>query len=154
MSETQLSRAAYDRLRAELYERIGPRRREIADMIERARELGDLKENGDYHAAKNEQGLNESRVRQLESLLKKAEIIDDLPSDMVTQGMVVEISIAGGPSMTYLFGSIEERSEHDPLSPTSPLGKVLAGRSPGDRVEYEAPRGMLMVEIVSVRPAD
>jgi transcription elongation factor GreA len=158
MAETQLTRPAYERLQQELNERSGPRRRQIADWIERARELGDLRENGDYHAAKNELGLNEARVRQLEAMLKGAEIIDDVAAaggTVVRNGMVVEIRIGGGPSMTYLFGSIEERhGDLDPLSPSSPLGQALAGAAPGDTVEYQAPGGVFQVEVVSVRPPE
>jgi transcription elongation factor GreA len=155
MAETQLTRPAYERLQQELFERSGPRRRQIADWIERARELGDLKENGDYHAAKNEQGLNEARVRQLEAMLKDAEIIEDstVGGAIVRNGMKVEIRIGGGPSMTYLFGSIEERhGDLDPLSPSSPLGQALAGAAPGDTVQYQAPGGVFQVEVVAVEP--
>jgi transcription elongation factor GreA len=155
MAETQLTRPAYERLQQELLERSGPRRRQIADWIERARELGDLRENGDYHAAKNEQGLNEARVRQLEAMLKDAEIIEDVAKGgaVVRNGMVVEIRIGGGPSTTYLYGSIEERhGDLDPLSPSSPLGQALAGAAPGDTVEYQAPGGVFQVEVVSVAP--
>jgi transcription elongation factor GreA len=155
MAETQLTRPAYERLQQELFERSGPRRRQIAEWIERARELGDLRENGDYHAAKNEQGLNEARVRQLETMLKGAEIIDDAGADgaVVRNGMKVEIRIGGGPSMTYLFGSIEERHDDlDPLSPSSPLGQALAGAAPGDTVQYQAPGGVFQVEVVAVEP--
>jgi transcription elongation factor GreA len=156
MSETQLTRPAYERLQQELFERSGPRRRQIAEWIERARELGDLRENGDYHAAKNEQGLNEARVRQIEAMLKDASIIEDLGGGraVVSSGMKVEIRIGGGPPMSYLFGSIEERhGDLDPLSPTSPLGQALAGAAPGDVVEYQAPGGVFQVEVVAVEPA-
>jgi transcription elongation factor GreA len=155
MAETQLTRPAYERLQKELFERSGPRRRQIADWIERARELGDLRENGDYHAAKNEQGLNEARVRQLEAMLKDAEVIEDatIGGAVVRNGMKVEIRIGDGPSMTYLFGSIEERhGDLDPLSPSSPLGQALAGAAPGDTVEYQAPGGVFQVEVVAVEP--
>ena len=76
MEEIKLSLRAHQRLTEELAERSGPTRRHISELIERARELGDLKENGDYHAAKNEQGLNEARVRQLEAILKHAVVVE------------------------------------------------------------------------------
>src|SRR5437868_15550968 len=123
MADTQLTRPAYERLQQELNERSGPRRRQIADWIERARELGDLRENGDYHAAKNEQGLNEARVRQLEAMLKGAEIIEDVAQGgaVVRHGMVVEVRIGGGPSQTYLLGSLAERAgDPDPLPASAP----------------------------------
>ena len=157
MTEAHLSPQAYERLRAELEERSTTRRREISLWIERAREHGDISENADYDAAKNEQGHNEARVRQLEAMLKGAEIIEDVAQGgaVVRNGMVVEIRIGGGPSMTYLFGSIEERhGDLDPLSPSSPLGQALGGAAPGDTVQYQAPGGIFQVEVVSVRPPE
>src|SRR5437868_11052892 len=111
MADTQLTRPAYERLQQELNERSGPRRRQIADWIERARELGDLKENGDYHAAKNEQGLNEARIRQLEATLKAAVVVESTSVDKVEAGTLVEVQMEGDDeTSTYLIGSIEERA--------------------------------------------
>src|SRR5438874_4570619 len=126
---TKLSPQAHQRLTEELAERSGPTRRQISELIERARELGDLKENGDYHAAKNEQGLNEARVRQLEAMLKHAVVVEASTADTVETGTVVEVLMDGDdePS-TYLVGSIEERGTgYDVISPGSPLGKALLG---------------------------
>jgi transcription elongation factor GreA len=153
---THLSPQAYQRLSAELAERSGPTRRQISEWIERAREMGDLKENGDYHAAKNEQGLNEARVRQLETMLKYAVVVETTAAETVATGTIVEVRMEGDdePS-TYLVGSIEERGTgYDVLSPGSPLGKALLGHAPGDVVTYEAPSGRFAVEILTVRPPD
>ena len=153
---TQLSPQAHQRLTAELAERSGPTRRQISEWIERAREMGDLKENGDYHAAKNEQGLNEARVRQLETMLKYAVVVETTAAETVETGTIVEVLMEGDdePS-TYLVGSIEERGTgYDVLSPGSPLGKALLGHAPGDVVTYEAPSGQFAVEILTVRPPD
>lgn len=154
MEGTHLSPQAHQRLTEELAERSGPRRQEISDWIERARELGDLKENGDYHAAKNEQGLNEARVRQLEAILKTAVVVEQAAADRVAAGTVVEFRMEGDdePS-SYLIGSIEERGTgYDVISPGSPLGKALLGHAPGETVMYEAPGGKFAVQILSVRP--
>jgi len=151
---TQLSKDAHKRLSDELAERSGPTRRHISELIERARELGDLSENGDYHAAKNEQGLNEARVRQLEAILKHAVVVETITADKVETGTVVEVLMEGDdePS-TYLIGSIEERgSGYDVISPGSPLGKALLGRAAGEVVTYDAPSGKFAVEIVAIRP--
>ena len=153
---TKFSLQAHQRLTEELAERSGPTRRQISELIERARELGDLKENGDYHAAKNEQGLNEARVRQIEAMLKHAVVVEATTADTVQPGTVVEVRMEGDdePS-TYLVGSIEERGTgYDVLSPGSPLGKALLGHSPGDVVTYEAPAGRFDVEVLAVRPPD
>jgi transcription elongation factor GreA len=153
---TKLSPQAHQRLTDELAERSGPTRRHISELIERARELGDLSENGDYHAAKNEQGLNEARIRQLEAILKHAVVVEATTGDKVETGTVVEVRMEGDdePS-TYLVGSIEERGTgYDVISPGSPLGKALLGHTPGDVVTYEAPGGRFDVEILAVRPPD
>ena len=140
----------------ELEERSGPRRRQISEWIERAREMGDLRENGDYHAAKNEQGLNEARVRQLEAILKTAVVVEAATADKVEAGTIVEFRMEGDDENSmYLIGSIEERGRgYDVISPGSPLGKALLGHVPGETVLYKAPGGEFEVEILSVRPAD
>src|SRR5215471_2459004 len=113
MTESHLSPQAYDRLRQELDERSTSRRREISLWIERAREHGDISENADYDAAKNEQGHNEARIRQLEQMLKNAVVIDkSTAGDTVEPGTLVDIRYEGDEDlMTYLVGSIEERHE-------------------------------------------
>jgi transcription elongation factor GreA len=154
MAQTHhLSQAAYDRLQAE-YEDLTTRGRvEIARKIEAARELGDLSENGDYHAAKEEQGKMEGRIRQLSVMLDNAEIVQGDNGEHVSHGSVVAIRYAGDDEVErYLVGSIEER--HDDLeviSPSSPLGEALIGSGPGDSVTFTAPTGArLQVEIVSI----
>jgi len=154
MAETHhLSRAAYDRLEAELTELTTKGRVEIARKIETARELGDLSENGDYHAAKEEQGKMEGRIRHLEALIKDAEIVEGGGTEAVEAGSIVEIRYEGDDdSERYLIGSIEERhSEVEVMSPGSPLGQALLGHRVGDVVDYETPTGkVLKVEIVGL----
>jgi transcription elongation factor GreA len=154
MEEIKLSLQAHQRLTEELAERSGVTRRQISELIERARELGDLKENGDYHAAKNEQGLNEARVRQLEATLKAAVVVESTSVDKVEAGTLVEVRMAGDDeTSTYLIGSIEERTTgYDVISPGSPLGKALLGHAPGETITYDAPGGSFEVEIITVRP--
>jgi transcription elongation factor GreA len=154
---TQLSAAAHERLESELEHRSGQLRREISERIERARELGDLKENADYDAAKNEQGLNEARVRQLEAMLRDAVIVEGGGGDVVEAGVIVEVRIEGDDdTQTYLIGSIEERHDrYDVLSTSAPMGQAILNRRVGDTVSYETPRGKALdVEIVSIRPVD
>ncbi len=128
---------------------------EIAQQIEAARALGDLSENGDYHAAKDAQGKMETRVRQLQAMLKRVEIVDATGSDdgSVTLGSTVTLRYEGDEeddTQTFFVGSIEERQGDLPvISPSSPLGQVLIGRTAGDAVEYEAPGGALKVHIVA-----
>jgi transcription elongation factor GreA len=148
-----LTQATYDRLKAEHEELTTHGRTDIARKIQSARELGDLSENGDYHAAKEEQGKMEARIRHLTGLLNAAEIVEAAKSDVVVAGSVVTITYEGDDDQErYLIGSIEER--HDDLeviSPASPLGKALLGAVVGDVVTFEAPSGAsLRVEVIDI----
>ena len=154
MEETRLSRAAYQRLRDEFEELRTRGRVEIAEAIERARELGDLSENADYHAAKDDQGRMEARIRQLQALLETA-VVDDGPAGVggsVSNGSIVHLRYQGDEDVDrYLVGSIEERRDDVAvISPASPLGTALMGRRPGETVEYQAPGGTMAVEIVAI----
>ncbi len=153
----KLTKVTYDRLSEELADLTTRGRIDIANAIEAARALGDLKENGDYHAAKDTQGKMEARVRQLQSMLKDAIIVEaEVPSDgTITEGVIVAIRYHGDDEddiSEYFFGSIEERSGDLPvLSPTSPMGKAVHGKAKGHEVSYVAPGGELTIVIVDVR---
>ena len=152
---THLTRATYDRLQAELEDLTTRGRVEIARAIEAARALGDLSENGDYHAAKDTQGKMEARIRQIQATLSKATVVEEGGSSdpgTVGAGSVVAIRYEGDDEVErFLVGSIEERHEElNVVSPGSPLGQALMGKSAGDVVAYEAPGGSLRVEIVEV----
>jgi transcription elongation factor GreA len=151
---TQLTQSTYERLQAELEDLTTRGRVEVARQIEAARALGDLSENGDYHAAKDFQGKMEARIRQLQATLKTAEVVElnTGTQETVAAGTVVTIRYEGDTETErFLVGSIEERAQGvDVISPGSPLGKALIGRGKGDSVEYEAPGGILRVEIVAV----
>ncbi len=156
MSQTHpLSRTAYERLKAEHEDLTTRGRIEVAEAIERARELGDLSENGDYQAAKDHQGHMEGRIRQLESILNNAEIVNEVHDGLVGAGSVVTIRYDGDDEdadETYLLGSIEERHDvYDVISPGSPLGAALIGHAAGETVEYQAPNGVMRVLIVQVQ---
>ena len=154
---THLSPQAHRRLTEELDWRSGTRRSEISQWIERAREHGDIRENADFDAAKNEQGHNEARIRHLDALLKSAVIVEGAGDDAVAPGVVVEILIADDDApVEYLVGSIEERHDaYDVLSVSSPLGQALLGAEVGAVVTYQTPRGAeISVEVVGIRPLD
>jgi transcription elongation factor GreA len=154
---TTLSRSAYDRLVAELEDLTTRGRVDIAHKIEAARALGDLSENGDYHAAKDSQGHMELRIRQLEQLLKDAVVTDAVGDvDTVSPGSIVRLRYEGDTNEDaeeYLVGSVEERREGlAVISTESPLGKALIGRRAGDEpISYDAPNGQLTVFLLDVR---
>ena len=151
-----LTQEAYDRLRGELDRLTGEGRTDIARRIEAAREEGDLKENGGYHAAKEEQGKMEARIRQLEHLLQHA-VVGSAPADdgIVEPGMIVTVEMFGDEE-TFLLGSREIIGDEDNLdvySEKSPLGAALMGHKPGDTVTYEAPNGkQIEVKVVAAKP--
>ena len=153
-----LTQEAYDRLKAELDQLTGEGRIEIARKIEEAREEGDLKENGGYHAAREEQGKTEARIRQLEDMLRRAEV-GETPADngVVEPGMTVTYKFAGDDEVeTFLLGAREMEDTTEGVkvySPQSPLGSAIIGKKKGDTVTYDAPNGKtLEVEIVDAVP--
>jgi transcription elongation factor GreA len=151
---TWLTQESYDRLSAELEDLSGPARVDIAKKIEAARSEGDLKENGGYHAAKDEQGKLEARIRQLSELLRTATVGEPPESTGVVEpGTVVTAEIAGDTS-TFLLGNREiadDASDIDVYPESSPLGQAILGLKIGQKTSYTAPSGKeIPVEIVKV----
>ncbi len=130
----------------------------VAEKIERAREMGDLKENGDYHAAKDEQGHMEGRIRQLEYLLDNGEVVTAGSVGEVFVGQKVTLLYDGdaeSDAETYIVGHVEEKLDgYDIVSPGSPLGSALLGATVGTWVSYQAPTGALKVKVVAAGPAE
>lgn len=148
MATPQLSRAAYERLKAEFDDLTTRGRIEVAEKIERAREEGDLSENAGYHAAKDEQGHMEGRIRQLEHMLETAEIVDD-------QYVYTILYEGDAPDMAerYVVGHLEEQVDGaDVISAASPLGSAIQGATEGQVVTYRAPNGVLTVTVLKVEP--
>ncbi|WP_194912612.1 transcription elongation factor GreA [Catenulispora rubra] len=155
-SVTWLTQDAFDRLTAELQHLSGPGRVEIAQKIEAAREEGDLRENGGYHAAKEEQGKIELRIRQLTQLLEHAEVGDSVESGVAVPGAVVTIAFDGDEddTLTFLLGSREDAAENmEVYSAQSPLGSAINGKRIGEQAEYELPNGQpMMVKLLDAKP--
>jgi transcription elongation factor GreA len=154
---TWLTQEAFDRLKAELEHLTGPARSEISARIGAARAEGDLRENGGYHAAKDEQGKMEARIRQLTQLLRDAKVGEPpaARSGEAGPGMVVTVRFSDGDEETFLIGSREEAAVTDitVYSAQSPLGIALTGTKPGDSVTYAAPNGRdITVELIDVKP--
>jgi len=149
-----LSQAAFDRLKEEHDDLVTRGRIDIARKIETARELGDLSENGDYHAAKEEQGKMQGRINHLANLIENHVIVDTASAGDVQPGTVVGIRFQGDDTVErWLLGSIEERVEgvEGVISPGSALGAALVGHKTGETVEYETPSGAnTSVNIVTI----
>jgi transcription elongation factor GreA len=144
-----LTSEQHSRLAAELADLEGPKRREIVEAIKTARGHGDLSENFEYHAAKNEQALLERRITILRDRLDHAQIVENAATDVVSVGshvvvedergerIDVELSALGGPGT---------------VSPSSPLGAAILGKRAGETVDVQAPRGSWRATIVEIRP--
>ena len=153
-SPTWLTQEAYDRLQAELDNLINVERAAISKKIQDAREEGDLKENGGYHAAKDQQGIIEARIARLTQILANSVVGESQESsDTVAQGMVITIEL-NEKKMEFLLGSAEmaENTDMSVYSPDSPMGIAIMGAKIGESVSYTAPNGKtLTVKIVSVK---
>jgi len=155
-----LTQDGYDQLKSELEHLKGPARAEITQRISEARDEGDLKENGGYHAAKDEQGKIEARIRQLEDMLRRARVGETPKAGgKIEPGMKVSITFAGDDDVeTFLLGSrellaLDASVDIDVYSPQSPLGAAILGKKKGDKASYEAPNGKdVTVEIVAAEP--
>jgi transcription elongation factor GreA len=144
----QLTRAEHEQLQAELAELEGPKRRAVVEAIAIARGHGDLSENFEYHAAKNEQGLLERRITILRERLRTAEIVDEAAaaaSGVVAVGSTVDLEREDGEKMSIDISSVGG------VSPDSPVGRAVLGRSEGDEIVVEAPRGSWRARVVSIR---
>jgi transcription elongation factor GreA len=146
----RLTASQRDALAAELAELEGPKRTAIVQAIKTAREHGDLSENFEYHAAKDEQGLLEARIRTLRDRLDHAVLVEEseLALDKVGIGSTVELEDDNGHRIE---GEISIVSGNRAISPDSPLGRALIGHREGDAVEVDAPRGSWTARILSVR---
>ncbi|MBA2312374.1 MAG: transcription elongation factor GreA [Actinobacteria bacterium] len=147
-----LTQEAFDRLKKELEHLEGDAREQIINDIATARAHGDLSENAEYHAAKDQQGLQEARVRQIRQMLENAEIIHADDDGIVKPGTLVTLAYAGDDEPeTYFLGLREEkRGDYDVLTPDSPLGRAIVGRSAGESVDAKVPAGALHIRILKV----
>ena len=154
----RLTQSAYDRLQAELDELQTGGRKLMAERLQRARELGDLSENAEYHETKNQQGMMEARIRKLQHTLKNAQIVEaPIVSDRAEAGTIVTLKpLDGGEDERYLLAaSSEERASGvRTVTVVSPLGQALSGHAIGDKVEYAAPGGTFSYELTKIEAWD
>jgi transcription elongation factor GreA len=149
-----LTEAAHQRLQDELANLEGPAREKVIEDIATARAHGDLSENAEYHAAREQQGMQEARLRQIRQMLENAEIIHADHDDVVVKpGKLVTIRHQGDEEdETYLLGLREEKGgDYEVLTPDSPLGQALIGHSAGETVIAKVPAGELKIEIKEIR---
>ncbi len=150
---TFLTPAALKKLKDEFEHLTTDGRREIEERIAEARSHGDLRENADYDAAKNDQGLMEARIRKLRHLIDTAEVREVADTGRVEVGTVVTVVDSDGDELEYFVAPQENKAPGMLLaSPTSPLGSALLGSTEGDEVSYEAPAGTFTVTVRAVRP--
>jgi transcription elongation factor GreA len=143
----QLTQAQREALEAELADMEGPQRQAAVEAIAQARAFGDLSENFEYHAAKNEQGLLEARIAKLRHRLQHAVTVEHTSDEVVGVGSIVEIEDEDGERMEIEISSVGG------VSPTSPLGGALMGAAVGDGVDVPAPKGAWRATVVSIRMA-
>lgn len=156
--EIFLTQSSYDKLSAELADRKGDTRDEIVKRIAAARAEGDLRENGGYHAARDAQGMNEARIREIEHILAVAKV--GVPTDdnhdgklEVSPGMLITAKIStSNKELKFVLGARENATDEiDAFSPSSPIGAAVIGKQAGETAEYKAPNGnVIKVEIISV----
>jgi transcription elongation factor GreA len=156
MSRPPITKAGSERLRAELEQLKFVDRPRIIAAIAEARAHGDLKENAEYHAAREQQSFTEGRIGQLEALLSNAEVIDVAqlkPGDRVVFGATVELEDEDtGTTVTYqIVGDLEADIKRQMIAVSSPIARALIGHSAGDSIEFTAPNGVKHYEVISVR---
>ena len=154
---TWLTVEAHTRLQASLADMTGPVRADIVKKIEAARDEGDLKENGGYHAAKEEQGKLEARIRQLTQLLRDVRVGERPAGDVVEEGCLVTVDYGDGDLERFLFANRENARDEggkigdlDVFSPESPLGQAISGHTAGDTITF-GPRS-ITVKVVDIAP--
>lgn len=151
-NETYLTKEGFEKLTRELDELVHVRRKEIAARIQEAKELGDLSENAEYQEAKTEQGFNEGRIEEIESILRRAVMIEEgqKPHGVVEVGMNTEVRTAGKTLKLQIVGSNEADPMNGLISNASPLGRSLLGKRVGEKVMVETPRGEAEYEILGL----
>lgn len=153
-SDIVVSPETLDKMKAELEDLTTRGREEMSVRLLRAREMGDLKENAEYHSAKDAQGLMEARIRQLQNIIKNAVVRDGPASvDAIGPGLIVTLKDGDDTSDYLVADSAEEKMQGLPtITPSSPMGKAVVGKKVGETAAVEAPGGKFEIEIVGIRP--
>ncbi|MBX5443825.1 transcription elongation factor GreA [Sphaerobacter sp.] len=148
-----ITKAGLQALREELDDLVNRRRVEIAQALQAAREEGDLRENAGYDAAKHDQAFIEGRIREIEDILRRAEVIDEAPNGdarVVRLGSTVTIEIDGAQETYTIVGAVEAKPSAGRISNESPFGRALLGHREGEEVEIQTPAAVLHARIITV----
>ena len=146
-----LTQEGLKKLKEEYDQLINVRRKEVAEKLRKARELGDITENAAYEAARDEQAFVEGRIAELDDLLKRVEVVEEIEEGKVTIGSTVRVHLDGDVQEFKIDGIPEADPENGKISHDSPLGKALMDRKVGDHVEVDAPVGKLRYHILEVK---
>ena len=140
-------------LQAEYDDLVNVRRPAIIRAVAQAREEGDLRENGGYHAAKHDQGFIEGRIRDIEAMLKRVEVIDTSPTaaDEIRLGSTVTIEIDGDEETYTIVGAVEAKPALGRISNVSPVGQALIGRRVGDQVQIQTPSSTMQARVLAIK---
>lgn len=149
-SSVLLTKEGQLKLMEELHELKNMRRKEIAARISEAKELGDLKENAEYHTAKQDQAFTEGRIAELEYILRNSKVIEKNRGDFVQIGSTIHIDMSGKRMKYTIVGATEADPSNGKISHQSPFGSAFMGKLPGDTVEVKIPTGMIRCTILEV----
>lgn len=150
-NKIQFTQEGFDNLKSEHEDLIGPRRAKAVDRLSKARAMGDLSENSEYSAAKEEIAFVEGRIQEIEELIKKAEIMVSTPASGVTVGTNVIVEKDGKEESYSIVGEFEANPQNNKLSATSPIGKAFLGKKEGETVIVDVPAGKLKYKILKIK---
>ena len=145
-----LTQAGLEKLKEEYVQLTGIRRKEVAEKLQKARELGDVSENAAYDAARDEQAFVEGRIEELDSLLKNVAVVEKEKAGLVQVGSTVKVHLDGNEREFQIVGAPEADPSGGKISHESPLGQALLGKKVGDQVEIEAPAGKLIYHVLGI----
>lgn len=150
--KTQLTKQGYDNLKKELDELKNQKRQQAVDRLAKARAMGDLSENSEYSAAKEELAFVEGRIQEIEEILKNVEVVENnAQNNHIQLGSSVTVEINGKKELFQIVGEFEADPLNKKLSHTSPIGQALIGKKPGDWVEIDVPAGKIKYKIVEIK---
>lgn len=152
MKKTQLTKEGYEKIKQEYEELKNKKRQQAIDRLQKARAMGDLSENSEYHAAKEELALVEGRIRELEEILANTEVVEHKNAGLEVQiGNHVIIEVDGEKDEFEIVGEFEADPINKKLSQTSPVGKALLGKKVGEKVDIESPAGKITYTIIDIK---